>query len=163
MNLHAYLQAAGRDQEAYEQTLKALELNPNLVVARVSVAHFQADWHQLPEAVAAARKAVEVGPWYQDARATLAALLHVSGAEDEALPLQQSLGSGETPGDCRAQALYHLLRGDVDTGADWVEKAIAERDGSMMYYLQFVVCRALRASARWPKIARMVNLPDRNW
>ena len=33
----------------------------------------------------------------------------------------------------------------------------------MMYYLQFVVCRALRASARWPKIARMVNLPDRNW
>ena len=113
--------------------------------------------------MAAARKAVEVGPWYQDARATLAALLHVSGAEDEALPLQQSLGSGETPGDCRAQALYHLLRGDVDTGADWVEKAIAERDGSMMYYLQFVVCRALRASARWPKIARMVNLPDRNW
>ena len=163
MNLHAYLQAAGRDQEAYEQTLKALELDPNLVVARVSVAHFHADWGQLPEAVAAARKAVEVGPWYQDARATLAALLHVTGAEDEALPLQQSLGTGETPGDCRAQALYHLLRGDVDTGADWVEKAIAERDGSMMYYLQFVVCRALRASARWPKIARLVNLPDRNW
>ena len=67
MNLHAYLQAAGRDQEAYEQTLKALELDPNLVVARVSVAHFHADWGQLPEAVAAARKAYEVGPWYPDA------------------------------------------------------------------------------------------------
>ncbi len=160
MNLHAYLQAAGRDQEAYEQTVKALELDPNLVVARVSVAHFQADWGKLPEAVAAARKAVEIGPWYQDARATLAALLHVCGAEDEALQLQRSLGTGETPGDCRAQALYHLLRGDVDTAADWVEKAIAERDGSMLYYLQFVVCRPLRASARWPKIARLVNLPD---
>ena len=133
---------------------------PNLVVARVSVAHFHADCGQLPEAVAAARKAVEVGPWYQDARATLAALLQVTGAEDEALPLQRSLGTGATPGDCRAQALCHLLRGEVDTGADWVEKAIAERDGSMMHDLQFVVCRALRASARWPKIARLVNLPE---
>lgn len=83
MNLHAYLQAAGRDREAYEQTLKVLELDPNLVVARVSIAHFHAAWGQLSEAVAAGRKAHSVGPWYQDARATLAALLRVSGAEDE--------------------------------------------------------------------------------
>ena len=97
-------------------------------------------------------------------RATLAALLQVSGAEDEARrAAADRLAPARAPGDCRAQAVYHLLCGDVDTGADWVEKAIAERDGSMMYYLQFVVCRALRASARWPKIARMVNLPDRNW
>jgi len=30
----------------------------------------------------------------------------------------------------------------------------------MMYDLRFVVCRPLRTSARWPKIARMVNRPD---
>jgi TolB-like protein/Tfp pilus assembly protein PilF len=160
MNLHAYLQAAGRDHEAYEQALKVLELDPNLVVARVSIAHFHAAWGQLSEAVTAARKAHDVGQWYQDARATLAALLRVSGAEDEAKALQRSLGSGEGFGDCRAHALYHLLSGDVDTGADWTEKSIAERDFSMMYYLRFVVCRPLQASARWPTIARMVNLPD---
>jgi hypothetical protein len=40
-----------------------------------------------------------------------------------------------------------------------VEKAIAEHDGSMLYYLQFVVCGPLRASARWRKIVQMVNLP----
>ena len=161
MNLHAYLQAAGRDSEAYEQTLKVLELDPNLVVARVSIAHFHAAWGQLSEAVTAARKAHAVGPWYQDARATLAALLQVSGAEDEGRALQQSLGTGEDFGDSRAQAVYHLMCGDVDSGADWTEKAIIERDFSMMYYLRFVVCKPLRASTRWPKIARMVNLP--NW
>jgi hypothetical protein len=29
-----------------------------------------------------------------------------------------------------------------------------------MYYLRFVVCKQLRASARWPKIAKMINLPE---
>jgi hypothetical protein len=38
----------------------------------------------------------------------------------------------------------------VDDAAGWVEKAIQ---------LRFVVCRPLRAVARWPKIARVVNLP----
>ena len=159
MNLHAYLQAVGRDKDAFEQTQKVLELDPNLVVARVSVALFHADWGQLDQAVTAARKAYEVGPWYPDARATLAALLKRSGAEEEARPLQQSLGSGESHGDSRAQAVYHLLCGDIDAGADWTEKAIAERDFSMMYYLRFVICKPLRASHRWPAIAKMVNWP----
>ncbi len=158
MNLHAYLQAAGRDRDAYAQTKRSLELDPNLVVAQVSIAHFHADWGQIPEAVAAARHARAIGPWYLDATATLAALLRVSGEDDEARALYQLVGSGKDFGDSRAQAVYYLLCGDVNPGADWTEKAIAERDGSMMYYLRFVVSRALRASDRWPKIARMVNL-----
>ena len=157
MNLHAYLQAVGRDKEAFEQTQKVLELDPNLVIARVSVAHFHADWGELAEAVTAARQAYAVGPWYPDARATLAALLKRSGADEEARALQQSLGSGGSHGDSRAQAVYHLLCGEIDAGADWTQKAIAERSFSMMYYLRFVVCKPLRASHRWPAIAKMVN------
>jgi serine/threonine protein kinase len=160
MNLHAYLQGAGRDKDAYAQATRVLELDPNLVVAHVSIAHFHADWGQLPEAVAAARQARAVGPWYLDATATLAALLRVCGEEDEARALYQMLGSGKDFGDSRAQAIYYLLCGDVNTGADWTEKAIAERDGSMMYYLRFVVSKGLRASSRWPAIARMMNLPS---
>jgi TolB-like protein/Tfp pilus assembly protein PilF len=159
MNLHAYLQAVGRDTEAFQQTQKVLELDPNLVIARVSVAHFHADWGEFDRAVTAARKAYEVGPWYPDARATLAALLKRSGAKEEARALRQSLGSGDSHGDSRAQAVYHLLCGDIDAGADWTEKAIAERDFSMMYYLRFVICKPLRASHRWPAIGKMVNWP----
>jgi serine/threonine-protein kinase len=159
MNLHAYLQAAGRDREAYAQALEVLDLDGNLVVARVSIAHFHADWGELPEAVAAARQAHAVGPWYPDATATLAAMLRRTGEESEARALYESLGSGERFGDARAQAIYHLLYGDIDTAADWIEKAVDERDHSIMYYLRFVICRSLRASHRWPKIARMINLP----
>ena len=158
MNLHAYLQWAGRDREAYAQAARTLELDPNLVVARVSIAHFHADWGELPEAVAAAREAYAVGPWYHDAVATLAALLRRTGQDAEGRAVHQTLGSGERFGDCRAQAVYHLLMGDIDAGAEWVERAIAERDHSIQYYLRFVIARQLRASYRWPRIAKSINM-----
>jgi hypothetical protein len=72
--------------------------------------------------------------------------------------LLQALGSGETPGDARAHALYHLLCGEIEEGAGWAENAVEERDASMMIYLRFVVSKGLRASHRWPKIAKMINL-----
>jgi TolB-like protein/Tfp pilus assembly protein PilF len=159
MNLHAYLQAVGRDREAYAQAMKVLELDEHLVVARVSIAHFHAHWGELPEAVAAARQAYASGPWYPDAVATLAALLERSGEEAESRALSGSLGHGEGAADVRSKAVYHLLRGEIDQAADCAEKAIALRDNSIMYYLRFVVSRPLRASARWPKIAQMLNLP----
>jgi len=59
----------------------------------------------------------------------------------------------------RAHAVFHLLSGEVEQGADWVEKAIEQRDPSMMFYLCFVVCKGLRASQHWAKIAKMINLP----
>jgi TolB-like protein/Tfp pilus assembly protein PilF len=159
MNLHAYLQAAGRDREAYAQVRKVLEIDPDLVVARVSVAHFHAAWGERAEAVAAAREAYRVGPWYPDSVATLAALLRLSGEdEQEARALSERLGSGEGVGDSRARAVYHLLCGEIDAGANWTEKAIAERDPGMMFYLRFTFCRPLRASHRWPRIAHILNI-----
>ena len=160
MNLHAYLQAVGRDREAYAQAQRVLELDSNLVVARVSIAHFHAAWGELAEAEAAARLAYTVGPWYPDTIATLAAVLRLRGKDDEARALYQMLGTGSGFGDCRAQAIYHLISGEIDAGADWAEKSIAERDQSMMYYLRFVVCRSLKASHRWPAISRLINLPE---
>jgi tetratricopeptide (TPR) repeat protein len=159
MNLHAYLQAAGRDREAYDQARKVLAIDPELVVARVSVAHFHAAWGERPEAVAAAREAYRVGPWYPDTVATLAATLRVSGQEEEARALAERLGSGERVGDCRARAVYHVLCGEIDSAADWTEKAIVERDPGMMFYLRFTLFRPLWTSARWGRIARMLNLP----
>jgi hypothetical protein len=82
-----------------------------------------------------------------------------NGEGSESQSLAQTLGSGETVGDARAHAVFHLLCGELDAGADWVEKAIEQGDPSMMYYLRFVVCKKLRASHRWPKIGKMINLP----
>jgi hypothetical protein len=86
-------------------------------------------------------------------------LLRHNGDDAESQSLVRTLGSGEAVGDARAHALFHLLCGEIDQGADWAEKAIEQRDMSMMLYLRFAVSRGLRASHRWPKIAGMMNLP----
>ena len=129
-------------------------------MARVSLAMFAADRGTLSEAVKEARRAHAFAPWYPDATATLAALLRQSGEESEAEGLMASLGPGDNFGEFRARAVYHLLCGEIGGGADWTERALYERDPSMMFYLRFVVCKGLRASSRWPRIAKMINLPS---
>jgi TolB-like protein len=158
MNLHAYLQGAGRDDEALEQLKKVVELDPNQVVALVSMAMIYADKGDLAEALKIARRAYAIGPWSPDTIGVLAGLTRRNGEEVES-SLANALGSGEAIGDARAHALFHLLCGKIDDGADWAEKAIEERDCSMMVYLRFVVSKRLRASHRWPKIAKMISLP----
>jgi hypothetical protein len=138
---------------------KALLWNLFALRSPFSTAHFHASWGEFPDALAEARKAYEVGPWYPDARATLAALLLKSGAEEEARRLHESIGAGQSYGDCRSPSLFFMLCGDIDKAADWAEKAIAERDCSMMHYLRFVVAKELRASPRRPRIVKMLNLP----
>ncbi len=161
MNLQAYSQAAGREEDALEQQQKVLELDEHQVVALVAMALIYADRGDLAQALAIARRAHAIASWYPDAAAVLAALLRRNGQAAESQSLVQALGSGEALGGAHVQALYHLLCGDIDLGADWVEKAIDQRDLAMMIYVRFVVCKDLRASHRWPKIARMLNLPDK--
>ena len=158
MNLHAYLQGAGRDDEALEQLQKVIGLDPNQIVALVSMAMIYADKGDLAKALEIGRRAYAVGPWYPDAIGVLAGLTRRNGEEVEP-SLAKALGSGEAVGDARAHALYHLLCGEIDQGADWAEKALEQRDSSMMLYLRFVVSKGLRASQRWPKIAQMLDLP----
>src|ERR1700690_3424225 len=161
MNLHAYLQAADREREALEQLRKVLELDPNQAAAMVSAAMILADKGNLPEALAAARRAHSIGAWLPETTGVLAALLYRSGDDAESQSIAKTLGSGGAPGDARAQALFHLLCGEVDQGADWAERAIHEGDLAMRtVYIRFVACKQLRASNRWPKIAKMINLPQ---
>ena len=158
MNLHAYLQAAGRDDEALEQLKKVVELDPNQVVALASMVMIHADKGEIVQALNIARRGYAVGRWFPDTVGLLAALLRRNGEEEESRSIANELGSAEALGNARAHALFHLICGEIDQGADWVEKAIEQGDSSMRFYLGFVICKGLRASHRWPKIAKMVNL-----
>jgi len=160
MNMQAYLQAAGRDGEALAQLHKVLELDEHQVVAMVAMSMIYADRGDLAQALAIARRAYATAPWYPDTVAVLAALTRRNGDVAESQSLEKALDAGDALGNAHVHAQYHLLCGEVDRGADWVERAIEERDQSMMVYLRFVVCKQLRASHRWPKIAQMLNLAE---
>jgi len=62
------------------------------------------------------------------------------------------------PGANRAAvgwAAYHLVRLETDQSADWLAKAIEQRDSGVPALLPF-----MRTSSRWPALAKMLNLPE---
>jgi hypothetical protein len=56
----------------------------------------------------------------------------------------KALGSSDSFGTTRGVAVFHTCCGQIDLGADWIERAIGE---------------PLRLSPRWPKLAALMNLP----
>ena len=67
---------------------------------------------------------------------------------------------GDTPRPLFGRVLYHLLCGETELAADWYQRAIDERDPFTLIFAPVPLADALRASSRWPKLARMMNLPD---
>lgn len=104
------LQSAGRDSEALEQLGRVLEIDEHQVVALVSMAMIYADQGDLAQALAIARRAHAVAPWYPDAIAVLSALARRGGQDAESLSLMPALGEVPAVGDVRAHALSSSLR-----------------------------------------------------
>ena len=67
---------------------------------------------------------------------------------------------GDDPHPPWGRALYHLLSSEFDVAADWFEKMIEVRDPFAISYARSPIVRPLRESARWPKLAAMMKLPD---
>jgi len=158
MNLQAALQAVGREAEALEQLDKVLELDEHQVIALVAKATIHADRGDFAQALAIARRAYAIAPWYPDVVAVLAGVLQRRGDVDESQSLARALGVGGASGSAPVLALFYLVCGDVDRAADWAEKAVEDHDQSITVYLRFSVSKQLRASPRWAKIAGLLNL-----
>jgi hypothetical protein len=57
-------------------------------------------------------------------------------------------------------AIFHACCDEIDLAADWLEKAIEERYPGIVLWLQSTMAEPLRSSPRWPKLAKMMNLPE---
>jgi hypothetical protein len=111
------------------------------------------------EALPFAEKAYSLPSWYPPVTGVYAGLLTCTGEPNRGKELIQKLGSGETYGAPYGLAIFHTCRGEIDLAADWIEKAIEERDPNVVYWLQTAIAEPLRASPRWPKLAALMNLP----
>lgn len=60
-----------------------------------------------------------------------------------------------------ALALFHLLCSENEQAAEWTERALEQRDQLVpMILLTPPWSPMLRASSRWPALAKRMNLPD---
>jgi len=72
----------------------------------------------------------------------------------------ENLGDGTAPGAPLGFIHYHLICSEIEQAAGWAEKAIEQRESSIIYFLLHPLARPLRRSSRWPALAKMTNLPQ---
>ena len=153
------LSAVGRDAEAEEHLRQTMHLDANFFWAYVFLAEHYAARGMFAEALPLAEKAFSLTPWYPPSVGIYAGVLARLGQMDRGKELVQKLGSGERYVTPSGWAIFHICRGEIDLAADWYEKVIEERDPIGMQTLQTPLGKLVRSSARWPKLAAMMNLP----
>jgi eukaryotic-like serine/threonine-protein kinase len=155
------LGADGRYAEAEAHLRQILDFDANFSLAYSVLATQLAAGRMFLEALPFAEKAFSLAPWYTPNVGTYAGLLVRAGQQIRGKELIQRLSSGKVYGTPMGLAIFHTCCDEIDLAADWIEKAIEERFPSVAYWLQTGIAEPLRASPRWPKLAALMNLPQK--
>jgi serine/threonine-protein kinase len=153
-----HLHHAGMYDRAIVEAQKALDVDEHSWVAHGNLAEIYITQGKFADAVVAGEKAYRGAPWHSMPTGILAAALVRVGESDRAQALIQQVG--DRPNPVWGRINYHLLCSEVDAAADWYEKAIQERDPFAVVFARIPWGKVLRESPRWPKLSKMMNLPE---
>lgn len=121
---------------------------------RIAASHF---FQGKPaEAREPAEKAFQAAPWHSGVVGFLAGLLARNGEKERAEKLIASM-RGMIP---IGMVFYHLVCSEIDAAVDWYERRIEQRQPMATQLAAARFFEPLRSSPRWPKLARMMNLPE---
>ncbi|HWZ30507.1 MAG TPA: protein kinase [Bryobacteraceae bacterium] len=156
------LHAAGQDDRALTEADKALAMDKNRWNVYLALGRIHAFRGRLAEALVAAEKAYQLAAWNVRVIAIFAGVLFQSGNRSRAIELVEKLKaeSGGAYGTPMALAVFHAMCGETDAAAGWFEKAIEQRDPSVVGYLRTPLMKILRSSPQWPALAKQMNLPE---
>ena len=144
----------GRDEEAFREANRALDLEENHPLPNGFRALYHASRGSFREALPFAEKAYSLLPGF--AAGLLAGLLVRTGDTARAEDILGKLG----PPTARALVMFHLITGEIEKAADWCERVIEQHDGTVAFSTTYPLYKPLRESPRWPKLAKMMNLPE---
>jgi serine/threonine-protein kinase len=156
--LAAHLNHAERYDEAIAQATTALTLNDDHWVPAMILAQSYGGVGRWQDALATAERAYQRCPWNGLAAGVLAGAAARAGRRDRAEEVLRAMG--EHPRPLFGRVEYHLWCEEIDAAADWYARAIEARDPFCVVFAHAPLGRPLRASARWPPLARAMNLPE---
>ena len=133
---------------------QVLEIDENFWVAYWYLSRFNLTEGNLGEARASAERAYSLRSPNTLGTGLLAGLLAREGEAARAEALLALLPPPETYGAPMAWASYCLAQLRIDDAAEWVDRAIEQRDPRVVYVLA-----DLRTSTHWPALARKLGLP----
>ena len=108
--------------------------------------------------MAAAEQAYAAAPWNGGIVGMYAGLLAQVGEASRGEAIMQQLGNART--NPFSRVFFHVLRSEIDLAADWYEKSIEQRELFAIICAPAPVILPLRESARWPRLAKLMNLPE---
>jgi TolB-like protein/tRNA A-37 threonylcarbamoyl transferase component Bud32/Tfp pilus assembly protein PilF len=148
---------AGRYAEAEQQIQQSLALEPNYFPTFHSAAGLCAIQGRFAEALAYAEKAYALNPRTFYSISALAGLLARTGERARAEELMQLVRTGRAWLVNTAFMYFGFFSGDMEQAADSAEKAL--EDGVPSICAALSLAKELHATPRWPRLARMMNLP----
>ena len=107
------------------------------------------------EALGPLERAFQLAPWHPNAMGALAGVLACLGEQERADQLAAKIPETGPAG----WVIYHLFRSSIDDAAEWYEKVIELRHPSAPVWARAAFLKPIRESPRWPKLAKMMNLP----
>ena len=156
--------SVGRDAEADTRYAQLADVGPWSAIPAVVLSGNHLARDQIHEALAFAETAYAKNP--DIARRHRAACRDAgrTGNHERSQALVNQLLPGTTFGAPFGLALYYLATGDLDRCADWLEKAIEQRDPWVSFLLNVgnIGGRVMWSSPRWPRLAQLMNVtPER--
>jgi TolB-like protein/predicted Ser/Thr protein kinase len=154
------LLALGRHADANREIRKMMEIDGNLPLQHHYLGLSYVAQEMYEEALACAERSYLLAPWYKPSIAMLAGLLARKGLTIRVQELLMKLGSRQEYGVPFSLAEFHLLCGEIDKAADWLEKAIAQRHPLILFWMALPHWKVLKSSPRWPALMKLLNLPE---
>ena len=147
---------AHRYEDAATQLSRILELDERFWQTYLILTLVHAWQGKFVEALPIAEKGYALAPWNSNIVGTFAAILRRTGdvtrADEVLQPLRNAPEAYAVP---RGMFVFHILCDEIDQAAVWLEKAIEQRDPTIP-----ASSGRLRSSARWPALAKMMNMPE---
>jgi eukaryotic-like serine/threonine-protein kinase len=152
--------AGGKHEQGIAEVRKVLEADPNFWTAHLQLGFYYLVQGMNAEAMEPVQKAFQLAPWNARAIGIMAGALVRTGNTAQAEGLIRKLReSSETQGVPMGLVFFHCICGEVEEAAAWYDKAIDERDPSVISLLGGLI-KTLRSSSRWPALASRLNLPE---
>jgi eukaryotic-like serine/threonine-protein kinase len=155
--LASHLVHARLYDEALLEVHKAIDIDPSVFAAGISLVEALHGQGDVAGALAAAEQAHNAVPWNGDIAGLFAGLLAQVGQAPRGEELMRRLDNAHTGPFSRV--FFHLLRTEIDLAADWYEKSIEERELFALIFAPAPIIVPLRESARWARLATLMNLP----
>jgi len=156
--LSAHLANAGQFDRAIAEGRRSVELEENYFVPRMILGEAYLGAGRIDEAIQSLEEAHRLGPWNAMATGLLAAAHAKNGNRLRADALIEEMGTNPNP--VWGRVWFHLNVGELDAAADWFETMIDRRDPFALVYASAPVTQPLHSHPRWPRIARLMNLPQ---